>query len=175
MAPVAPSTPRFKGYFFPSKARKKSETLGKKLSLGAAPRQGSKKSYSRSRYAGLQGAGARPQLPITAVVIPWAASISPKSGLYSAARSQWRWASIKPGVTVSPPASMTWASSSPKGFRETSLSFSPSIRISPEKGFCPVPSQILAFLIWIIPASPLRPPAFAAGLLPRRRTGCSAC
>jgi hypothetical protein len=51
------------------------------------------------------GARLTPQFPVTTVVTPWL-NFGVMSGVDMTARSSWVWASMKPGVTTRPLASM---------------------------------------------------------------------
>ena len=58
-----------------------------------------------SRSPGLQGASAKPQLPITTDVTPCQHEQLP-SGSQATCASMWVWPSMKPGATISPSASI---------------------------------------------------------------------
>ena len=66
----------------------------------------SRHSAYHSRASGLQGASAKPQLPITTVVTPCQQEQLP-SGSQATCASMWVWPSMKPGATIMPSASMT--------------------------------------------------------------------
>ena len=61
-----------------------------------------------SRSSGLQGASAKPQLPITTEVTPCQHEQLP-IGSHATCASMWVWPSMKPGETISPSASIVRA------------------------------------------------------------------
>ena len=64
---------------------------------------------NHSRSSGLQGASAKPQLPMTTLVTPCQHEQLP-SGSQATCASIWVWPSMKPGATISPSASIVrWA------------------------------------------------------------------
>ena len=104
----------------------------------------SRHSANHSRASGLQGASAKPQLPITTVVTPCQQEQLP-SGSQATCASMCVWPSMKPGATTMPSASIVRsAGARMRPISATRPSLTPT---SPRKRGIPEPSTIVPLRI----------------------------